>query len=341
MTVETKITLRTSEADGHTHERFFEEGTIESGTYRTTEVNGHTHFFVVTEDLAPGESQTINTSPPSQGDSSAHRIVVRAVAISEADAKDHDDEEHPETTAIHNPCEEEKAREIKYRSGAVREVKQGSRNGEPVGIVSGYLATWDADTGGVFGMPDRFIRGAFTATLEDHKRRNNRQVRLKDLHHRVVGGFPLETMRQDEFGLFGIGEINLNTQLGQEAFALARQGVITDFSVGFTSLRDEFVEGERLIHEVILWEGSVVDEPANQSANILEVKRIEIEAARGMSVREIEAALLETGSFSKKAAAMLAGRMRQEQKTCYDGAEVETKLRAILADLKGAKLDLG
>ncbi len=164
--------------------------------------------------------------------------------------------------------------EIKDCSGRIVETKVEERNGVSVGIVAGYVATWDVDSGGVFGIPDRFIRGAFLDSIQDHKDRGDRQVRLKDHHGRVIGGFPIDTVREDEKGLFGRGEINLVSQRGREIHALAVQRVLTDFSVGFTSQQDRVVDGIREISKAILWEGSVVDEPANPEAQIVEAKAV-------------------------------------------------------------------
>jgi HK97 family phage prohead protease len=162
--------------------------------------------------------------------------------------------------------------ETKQFGGRVTEIKVEQRNEVPVGIVAGHIAAWAPDEGGRFGVPDRFRPGAFLNSIEEHKRRNMRQVRLKDHHHRTIGGFPIQTVREDSIGLFGRGEINLETQLGKEAFSLAKQGVLVDFSIGFSAVEDSLTEGFRDISEAIIWEGSIVDEPNNQSANITEVK---------------------------------------------------------------------
>jgi HK97 family phage prohead protease len=158
------------------------------------------------------------------------------------------------------------------------------KNGVPVGVIEGYLSTWDEDTGGKFGIPDQFVRGAFAKSLAEHRARGMRPIRLKDMHGRTIGGFPIETAREDERGLFVVGEINLDTDLGREVFSLAKQGVLTDLSVGFIAIRDEIVGGrKRLIHEAQIVEGSVVDEPANRHAKIISVKlrgAADLESAR-------------------------------------------------------------
>lgn len=156
------------------------------------------------------------------------------------------------------------------------ECKEEVRNGVKVGIIAGYLATWDLDRG-AWGVKDRFERGAFLESIADHQAKG-RPARFKDHHERIVGGFPADTLKEDEIGLFGRGEVNLEVQQGREAFSLAKQGVLSDFSVGFSSLSDtEITEDEqriRVITKATLWEGSIVGEPMNPKAKITEVKSV-------------------------------------------------------------------
>jgi HK97 family phage prohead protease len=156
-------------------------------------------------------------------------------------------------------------------NGSVIETKQEQRNGEPVGIVAGYLATYDLDRGN-----DRFERGAFAEAIEDLKQRN-RPLRMRYNHFKTIGGFPPDTLREDEKGLYGEGEINLNTQTGRETFAMAKQGVLSDFSVGFgfEPQNVRFEEGVRVISKSKLWEASLVDEPMNPEAVVTAVKQFD------------------------------------------------------------------
>lgn len=158
-------------------------------------------------------------------------------------------------------------------SGEIVEVKQIEINGVPIGVVAGYIATWQKDHyRGVYGIPDRIIKGAYARSIQEHKARKNRQIRLKDNHGRVIGGFPIETAREDNVGLYAEGHINLDTQLGREAHSLARQRVLVDFSVGHIVKKDKIENGERLIYDADLIEGSIADEPKNRWANVTEVK---------------------------------------------------------------------
>lgn len=158
--------------------------------------------------------------------------------------------------------------EVKHLGGKVTETKEIERNGVKIGIIKGHIATWDLDRGF-----DRFVPGAFKESLIRHLD-DKRPIRLKDHHGRTVGGFPIDTVVEDEKGLFGIGEINLEVQQGREVFALAKQGVLSDFSIGFSSLEDTIENGVRIISKAEIWEGSVVDEPMNPAARITEVKTV-------------------------------------------------------------------
>lgn len=164
-------------------------------------------------------------------------------------------------------------RETKRIGGNVIEVKEEQRNGVPVGIVKGYIATWDIDRGDWSGIKDQFVKGAFLTSLAEH-REKRRQIRLKDHHGRTIGGFPIDSVIEDDIGLLGVGEVNLEVQQGREAFSLAKQGVLTDFSIGFSIVDASTDNGLRTITEALVWEGSIVDEPMNPKAQITEVKAV-------------------------------------------------------------------
>lgn len=164
-------------------------------------------------------------------------------------------------------------KEIKRIGGNVIEVKEEDRNGVKVGIVKGYIATWDVDRGDWTGVKDQFVRGAFLKSLAEH-REKNRQIRLKDHHGRTIGGFPIEMVKEDDIGLLGVGEVNLEVQQGREAHSLAKQGVLVDFSIGYSVVDSTMENDLRTITEAIVWEGSIVDEPMNPKAKITEVKTV-------------------------------------------------------------------
>ena len=202
-------------------------------------------------------------------------------------------------------------KELKFVGGNVLQVKQEDRDGVPVGIIEGYIATWDVDRGDMFGVKDRFKKGAFVESILEHIQKA-RPIRLKDHHGRTVGGFPMEFVKEDERGLYAVGEVNLEVQQGREAYALAKQGVLSDFSIGFSVVDFEMGGDVRSISKAVIWEGSIVDEPMNPHANITQVKTVDDEGnemayyktedVKGWGKRELENALREGAKFSKNAA---------------------------------------
>lgn len=148
------------------------------------------------------------------------------------------------------------------------EHKQYQVNGIDIGIIRGYLATWDIDRGN-----DRFVRGAFADAIREHTEKG-RQIRMKSNHKKLIGGFPIEKVFEDEKGLFVEGHINLGVQKGKEVYLLAKQGVLTDMSIGWSPEEVTFEDNIRVITKSGIWEGSIVDEPMNPNAEITEVKAI-------------------------------------------------------------------
>ncbi|MCH7761365.1 HK97 family phage prohead protease, partial [candidate division TA06 bacterium] len=300
------------------HEILFPDGVIPAGWYATNSINGHFHGVLVKEDLEIGDVVVLNTDLNhglEQSELHSHEISIMAIPVQEIpDVEPALPPVTVETDAVHDPDDDEEDKrsgvagvnETKITRHSIIEVKESKRNGVPVGIVSGYLSTWQPDTGGRFGVPDQFVPGAWAESLAEHRRRGDRQVRLKDHHGRTIGGFPIETVVEDERGLFAVGEINLESQAGREAYSLAKQRVLTDFSVGYVAINDKIGVGVRRIFKAMLLEASIVDEPGNQGANITEVKnRVSVDEAKEITTRELEKKLHESGLFSRAAARLI------------------------------------
>ena len=155
------------------------------------------------------------------------------------------------------------------------DTKENQRNGVPIGVIEGYASTYDLDRG-----DDIILPGAFANTLNRHAV-EGRPIRMLLQHKNgvLIGGFPIEFAKETPEGLFVRGEINLEVQNGRESYALAKQDVLTDMSIGFSIPSRESVEYKRegdrvirMIKEVELWEISLVDEPMNPAARIQSVK---------------------------------------------------------------------
>ncbi len=234
--------------------------------------------------------------------------------------------------------------ELKFVGGTVRETAQATRNGVPVGIVKGYIATWDKDKADRWGESDQFVKGAFAKSIAAHKAAGT-QIKFRDAHGRTVGGFDMDSIVEDDIGLFGIAEINLDVQQGIEVYSLAKQGVKNRFSIGFRA--EEWSVNEktdiRTILEAEVVEGSLVDEPRNDRAVVTEVKAkgesmeikqfTVVEAKAIKTQRQFEEALRESGAFSKDAATMMASQFKGEIQGEPDTLE-DVELKAALDALE-------
>ena len=223
--------------------------------------------------------------------------------------------------------------QTKY-GGKVTDTKEINKNGVNIGTVEGYIATWDLDRGDWTGVKDQFMPGAFLESIARHKE-TNRPIRLKDMHGRTVGGFPIESVHEDSKGLFGVGEVNLDVQQGAELYSLAKQGVLTDFSIGWQDLDSVIEDKVRTIKKSEIWELSVVDEPMNPKAIVTAVKNIDFNELDVLDMRGIEEALTSGIKFSNKTAKKLihlmkeAGMLRDE----HEGEKVLEQLDEILNNL--------
>lgn len=158
---------------------------------------------------------------------------------------------------------------------------------------AGYASTWDEDLGG-----DIISKGAFNKTME-------RKDRIKVLwqHNEPIG--KSLNMGTDSKGLFVEGQIS-KTRLGDEAIELMKDGVIDQMSIGFSIPhgKSEYNEkGNRLIHEVKLYEYSLVTFPMNEKAIITSVKSVSDAIRSGKynanEVKELSEALAELNALLK------------------------------------------
>jgi HK97 family phage prohead protease len=158
---------------------------------------------------------------------------------------------------------------------------------------AGYASTWDEDLGG-----DIISKGAFNKTME-------RKDRIKVLwqHNEPIG--KSMGMSADSKGLFVEGKIS-KTRLGDEAIELMQDGVIDQMSIGFSipsGKSDYNDKGNRLIHEVKLYEYSLVTFPMNEKAIITSVKSVSDAIRSGAydnaEIKELSEALAELNALLK------------------------------------------
>lgn len=218
----------------------------------------------------------------------------------------------------------------------VKSVEEKEKNGQKFGVVKGFASTFgNIDDGG-----DRVMPGAFTETIKDHLARK-RQIRMLFQHSssEIIGGFPV--FEEQEKGLYVEGDINLAVQRGKEVFALAKQGVLSDFSIGYWTKGREWVmeDGKDILNltNLDLAEVSIVGNPMNDQAVITDVKSMtdisKYLKSLGLSNKQSNEVIYKIKSLSRNENNGQPPRNECEEKV--NGIVLSSKIDEILNNLKG------
>ncbi|WP_319771975.1 HK97 family phage prohead protease [Breoghania sp.] len=156
------------------------------------------------------------------------------------------------------------------------------------GIFEGYAALFGvADLGRDILMP-----GAFAASLS---RRGAGAVKLLYQHDpaRPIGTW-LE-IAEDPRGLKVRGQLLPELEQAREVLSLMRAGIIDGLSIGFRTIRGkrDAATGVRRLHEVDLWEISVVTFPMQEGARI--TQQVSAKAAIPRRATQPDKRLLDAG----------------------------------------------
>lgn len=132
------------------------------------------------------------------------------------------------------------------------------------GVITGYASVFGAaDQGG-----DVVQRGAYAACLKALKAKR-RGVKMLWQHDPAQPIGIWDDVVEDAKGLFVKGRFLTEIQKGAEALALVQAGAIDGLSIGYRTLRAEKnAKGQRLLHELELWEVSLVTFPMLPEARV-------------------------------------------------------------------------
>jgi uncharacterized protein len=139
------------------------------------------------------------------------------------------------------------------------ELKSLSQEGKFLGMASTF---GNVDLGG-----DIVEAGAFSRTLA-HKGGELPLLWQHDTKQPIGLVKAVETRS----GLEVSGELVMQTSKAQEAYALMKRGVLKGLSIGFDVVRDTVANGVRHLHELKLYEISLVTFPMNEMATVSNVK---------------------------------------------------------------------
>lgn len=155
-----------------------------------------------------------------------------------------------------------------YRSGTGLETKFARFDGE-TGLkgtceISGYASVFGAaDQGG-----DVVVKGAYGRSLKALAA-GGRSVKMLWQHDpaRPIGIW--DEVHEDKKGLWVKGRILVDVQAGSEALALVSAGAIDGLSIGYRTIQSEKDQkGRRLLHEIDIWEVSLVTFPMLPEARV-------------------------------------------------------------------------
>lgn len=168
------------------------------------------------------------------------------------------------------------------------------------GVFSGYASVFN----GVDSYGDTIMPGAYKGTLEGR----DRPIQLRWNHWGPVIGKWL-SIEEDEIGLKVTGELTPGHSVADDAYALLKHGAVTGMSIGYRvkSAMDYPEENRRELKEIELIEISIVENPADNAAQISGVKSAINDAE---SLKEIESILRDVGRFSRADATALVARIK-------------------------------
>jgi len=136
------------------------------------------------------------------------------------------------------------------------------------GIVAGYWSAFDVED----EWGDSIAPGAFAKTIAEWGPGSPRpRTKFLFMHDPfLVLGKPM-TLKEDGVGLFFEAKI-VQTTWGRDVLMLYQDGIITEHSIGFRTMKAEPIKNTRRILEIRLYEGSAVLWGANSSTPTTAVK---------------------------------------------------------------------
>jgi HK97 family phage prohead protease len=144
--------------------------------------------------------------------------------------------------------------------------------------ICGYASLFGAaDQGG-----DVVQRGAYGASLA-RLGHAGRGVKMLWQHDPAQPIGIWDEVREDERGLFVRGRLLLEVRAAHEAHVLLQAGAIDGLSIGYRTLRAEKAAGQRLLHEIELWEVSLVTFPMLPEARVQTSVSDEADLARTLA----------------------------------------------------------
>jgi HK97 family phage prohead protease len=173
---------------------------------------------------------------------------------------------------------------------------------DKTGEFEGYASVFNSTD----AVNDTILPGAFKQSISE----TMPKMFVNHDHRQVPVGDWLE-MREDDYGLYAVGRIDMNHKDGPTTYSALKRRAMDGLSIGFRMTKDDYEWKEnndgRVIKNMSLFETSIVSYPAEGLARISAVKGL-IEAVDDL--KSLEAILRDEG-FSRAAAIALISRVKQ------------------------------
>lgn len=171
------------------------------------------------------------------------------------------------------------------------------------GVVYGYFEGYAAAFGNLDGNYDVIEKGSFLNSLSGSK---EFPLLFQHDYYQVLG--KITEAREDSYGLYVKGRLNLGVPKAKEVYSLLKAGDMDRMSIGFRTVKCEWKENGddyyRVLQDVDLKEISIVTFPANDNAVVTDIKSVLIDNAE--SIRDIEKFLRCKGLSSKESQAVIS-----------------------------------
>ena len=187
---------------------------------------------------------------------------------------------------------------------------------------SGYASVFN----GVDSYNDTIIKGAYAGTLQDRER----EIKMRWNHVGPVIGKWTE-IKEDDTGLLVAGELTPGHSLANDVAASMKHGAVDGMSIGYYVTDSEQKGKIRELKEIELIEISVVEEPADNSARVSELKNLN----QCQSLKEVEKSMRKNFGLSQTEATAIVSAVKNVLRR--DGDE-QSEEKQILEYLKSLKL---
>lgn len=199
---------------------------------------------------------------------------------------------------------------------------------DATGQFEGYASLFDQEDLG----KDIIMPGAFAKCL---KKRGASGVRMLFQHDPAEPIGVWDALREDANGLYVRGRLITDTARAREVRSLMRAGALDGLSIGFHTLkgRTDAKTGIRRLHEVDLWEISIVTFPMQPGARVSAVKS----SMGGLPTeREFERWLMRDAGLTRRQAQTVIGRGYRAVTAGRDAAGQGLHPAALVAKIRQA-----